>query len=283
MGRSRYQWTERKIQLWVKQGRGQGAGSDYLPWLRVSDVPSRGFSHRIWGERTGRIHHLLSHLEYQVYLWSLLLEGVSDIREAYPLNRDDTRRIAKAQGSVHPSYPGTRIDTVMTTDLLLTRIMDTVHYVALAVKPSSELANPRVIEKLAIERTYWLERRVPFYVMTEQELPKVILRNFERIRFALNLDLHPDFSVTQARHLQRELLRLIPQREDVTYEAFCTEFDARLQLAAGDTHYLLTNLMGNGVLTFNMQREWDVRLRIGELRVRPIALDNLYHDDQQPA
>ncbi|WP_051092309.1 TnsA endonuclease N-terminal domain-containing protein [Aromatoleum toluclasticum] len=279
MGRSRYQWSERKIQRWVKQGRGQGAGSHYLPWLRVSDVPSRGFSHRVWGEITGRIHHLLSYLEYQVYLWCLLFDGIIDIREAYPLNREDTRRIAKALGCVHPRYPQTSINTVMTTDLLLTRIVaGIVEYVALSVKPSSELANHRVVEKLLIERNYWLERGVHFYVMTERELPKVVLRNFDRIRFALNLSLHPDFSPEQARSLQRVLLDLFPQRKTVTYAEFCTEFDARLGLTSGDTHYLLTNLMGNGVVTFDMQREWDVGYQIRELHVCPNALDKLAQD-----
>lgn len=278
MGRSRYQWSERKIQRWVKQGRGQGAGRDYLPWLRVSDVPSSGFSHRLWGELTGRVHHLLSYLEYQVYLWCLLFKGLTDIREAYPLNREDTRRIAKALGCAHPRYPGTHIDTVMTTDLLLTRIVGTVRYIALSVKPSCELANPRVIEKLSIERTYWLERGVLFYVMTEREIPKVLLRNFERIRFALNLNRHPDFSVAEARRLQHTLLGFFPQRQTETYESFCTEFDARLELATGDTHYLLTNLMGNGVLTFDMHREWDVELQIGQFGVCPAALGKLAHD-----
>ena len=58
MGRSRYKWTEAKIWQWVREGRGQGAGANYKPWLRVSDVPSKGFSHRIWGELTHRVHHL---------------------------------------------------------------------------------------------------------------------------------------------------------------------------------------------------------------------------------
>ncbi len=280
MGRSRYKWTETKIRKWVKQGRGQGSGAHYLPWLRVSDVPSKGFSHRIWGELTHRVHHLLSYLEYQVYLWCLLMGRLCDIREAYPLNREDTRRIAKQLGIAHPRYPGTRIDIVMTTDLLLTRPGDPAVYIALAVKPAALLADSRVMEKLAIERVYWLERGVTFFVVTEKELPQVILENFERIRFAMNLSLHPDFSVAQARDLQRQLLRYLPLRRDVTYERFCTEFDGRLHLQTGDTHYLLTNLMGYGVLTVDMNRAWDVRHLMGDIQICQDGLDKLSHDEE---
>ena len=280
MGRSRYKWTESKIWKFVKEGRGQGAGADYLPWLRVSDVPSKGFSHRIWGELTHRVHHLLSYLEYLVYLWCLLQGGLCDIREAYPLNREDTRRIAKKLGLAHPRYPGTRIDIVMTTDLLLTRPGDPVVYIALAVKPAAQLDDPRVMEKLAIERAYWLERGVTFFVVTEKELPQVVLHNFERIRFALNLTMHPNFTVAQAREIQSELLRFFPHRRDVTYEDFCTESDGRLHLETGDTHYLMTNLMGHGVLAFDMRRAWDVQYRMGELRICQGALDKLSQDER---
>jgi len=280
MGRSRYKWTESKIRKFVKEGRGQGAGADYQGWLRVSDVPSKGFSHRIWGELNHRILHLLSYLEYQVYLWCLLQGGLCDIREAYPLNREDTRRIAKQLGIAHPRYPGTRIDIVMTTDLLLTRPSHPAVYIALAVKPAAQLGDPRVMEKLAIERAYWLERGVTFFVVTEKELPLVVLHNFERIRFALNLTMHPNFTVARARELQSELLGFLSSWRDATYEDFCTEFDSRLHLETGDTHYLMTNLMGHGVLTFDMRRTWDVQYRIRELRICQGALDKLSQDER---
>lgn len=276
MAASTYAWTERKIQKWVKQGRGQGAGADYLGWLRVRDVPSSGFSHRVWCEVTRRVHHYLSYLEYQVHLWSLFQGGVIDIREAYPLERAETRSVAAKLGIAHPRYPGTAIDTVMTTDLLLNKLVDgAVSYVALAVKPSSELAKPRVVEKLLIERTYWRGRGVAFYVVTERQISQIVIRNYERIRFALNLTMYPGFSVSEARSLQAELLHHMLQRNDATYEAFCTEFDKRLGLETGDTHYLLTNLMGHGVIVYDMRKPWDVRCRIGDLLINPAGFESI--------
>lgn len=276
MAASTYAWTERKIQKWVKQGRGQGAGADYKGWLRVQDVPSSGFSHRVWCELTRRIHHYLSYLEYQAHVWSLFQRGVIDIREAYPLERAETRSVAAKLGIAHPRYPRTAIDTVMTTDLLLTKLVDgALSYVALAVKPSSELAKPRVVEKLSIERTYWHDRGVASYVFTERQMPQVLIRNYERIRFALNLTMHPGFSVSGARSLQAELLRHMAQRNDATYEAFCTEFDKRLGLETGDAHYLLSNLMGHGVIAYDMRKPWDVRCRLGDLLINPSGFESI--------
>ena len=38
---------ELKIQKWIKEGRGQGFGNNYKPWLTIRDVSSEGRSHRV--------------------------------------------------------------------------------------------------------------------------------------------------------------------------------------------------------------------------------------------
>ncbi|TRD21489.1 transposase [Palleronia caenipelagi] len=53
---SRYRFDEAKIARFRKEGRGEGFGAYYTPWLMVRDVPSRGRSHRISGVVTGRVH-----------------------------------------------------------------------------------------------------------------------------------------------------------------------------------------------------------------------------------
>jgi hypothetical protein len=69
----------------IKEGRGQGTGAEYTPWLYVQDVPSNGLAHRIKGWKTKREHHFFSTLErdyFYVLEWSPF---VIDIREQYPL------------------------------------------------------------------------------------------------------------------------------------------------------------------------------------------------------
>ena len=41
---------ELKIQKWIKEGRGQGFGNSYKPWLTIRDVSSEGRS------QIGRAH-----------------------------------------------------------------------------------------------------------------------------------------------------------------------------------------------------------------------------------
>ena len=73
MARKNYFLSEKLIEQRIKDGRGQGYGEKYQPWLRVQDVPSDGRSHRIFSHKTKRIHHLLSDLELATFLlfdWS---------------------------------------------------------------------------------------------------------------------------------------------------------------------------------------------------------------------
>ena len=109
MPRSKYGFDEAKIARFLKEGRGAGRGPSYKPWLTIQDVPSHGRSHRFVGRVTGRLHHLLSDLEYRtllIYDWSRI---VTDIREQFPLDRDDTRRHAGAA----PRRPAPGVDRRM--------------------------------------------------------------------------------------------------------------------------------------------------------------------------
>ena len=145
--RSRYGFVEAKIPRFLKERRGVGAGADNLPWLSVQDVPSQGRSHRFEGRITGRIHHLLSDLEFRallIYDWS---HAVSDIREQFPLDRDDTSRIAAAMGVAHPADPKSKVDLVIDFAGL-----EGPATVARAVKPSSELEKAHTLEQREIER-----------------------------------------------------------------------------------------------------------------------------------
>ncbi|WP_222705775.1 hypothetical protein [Salidesulfovibrio onnuriiensis] len=55
--------TEVTFQQWIKEGRGSGKGRDCKPWLTVRDVASQGRSHRVFGFKSQRTHHLFFDLE----------------------------------------------------------------------------------------------------------------------------------------------------------------------------------------------------------------------------
>ena len=57
MAKSQQSLLEHQIARRIKDGRGQGFGKQYRPWLYVQDVPSEGRSHRIYSHKTGVTVH----------------------------------------------------------------------------------------------------------------------------------------------------------------------------------------------------------------------------------
>jgi hypothetical protein len=177
MARSRYDLSETRIAKFQKEGRGKGAGRNYKPWLTISDVSSSGRVHRVFWSVTGREHHLLSDNEFYAFLihWRA---GADDICEQFPLDRRETMEIAARLGIRHPIDPISRAVWVITTDLVVTH--GTPRGPALsayAVKETKDLGNPRVLEKLEIERCYWSRRNIPWSLMTSDDLKTNFTRN----------------------------------------------------------------------------------------------------------
>jgi len=190
MAKRRRKTTEATIENRIKQKRGQGRGSDYIPWLLIQDVPSSGLVQRIKGAKTGRIHHLMSQLEaWYFYLleWSL---KVIDIREQYPLlPQSETLDLAGRCGVRHPADPRTRHPVVMTTDFVVTlRATPRPIEVARTIKPAAMLDKKRVQEKLEIERRFWQRRGIDWRIVTERELPIDLARNVELLHRYINID-----------------------------------------------------------------------------------------------
>jgi hypothetical protein len=178
--RSKYLWTEFRIRKFRKEGRGTGVGRLYKPWLTVPDIPSRGRSHRFFWEKTGRKHHLLSDLEYYAFLQQAWDDSVEDIREQYPLPRDETIEIAHQLKLRHPRNRLTNTLTVLTTDLLITRRNGgRIVLSAIAVKSSSDAALKRTQQRLNIEREYWERQGIAWQVLTTPQLKSELSRNLD--------------------------------------------------------------------------------------------------------
>jgi hypothetical protein len=158
-------------------GFGQGDGKTYRPWLTASDVPSIGVTTVFKGRKTNREHTAFSNLERATIMVAQWSDHVLDIREQFPLwPLDETLAIAETLGVEHPSTrDGSRV--VMTTDVLLTVEGGPSTFEPITVKPSSELGNKRVLEKLEIERVYWSNRDSTMRIVTEKELPESLVSN----------------------------------------------------------------------------------------------------------
>ncbi|EPH2679678.1 TnsA endonuclease N-terminal domain-containing protein [Enterobacter cloacae] len=148
MAKANSSFSEVQIARRIKEGRGQGHGKDYIPWLTVQEVPSSGRSHRIYSHKTGRVHHLLSDLELAVFLSLEWESSVLDIREQFPLLPSDTRQIAIDSGIKHPVIRG--VDQVMSTDFLVDCKDGPFEQFAIQVKPAAALQDERTLEKLEL-------------------------------------------------------------------------------------------------------------------------------------
>lgn len=191
MGKKRRKWSEKQYQKYLKEGRGQGTGADYVPWIKIHDFPSNGVCSRVLGRTTGRIHHLLSRNETAYFYLLDCSTKVSDIQEQFPLRLPDTLDIARSLGIRHPWDYSSNFPIVMTTDFLITTSEG---LMARTVKETEMLSDTRVLEKFAIEHAYWSRHAVDWKIVTEKQIDFEKSRNLQWLYYGQSLDeLVPDF------------------------------------------------------------------------------------------
>ncbi len=179
MAKRKRSLTENKIERLIKEGRGQGIGEEYKPWILVQDVPSLGRATRLKGIKTNRQHEFLSDMERDYFYILEYSNNVVDIREQFPLlPLEETILIAKELGIKHPTDPKTNEPIVMTTDFLVT-INKNGKYIDVArtIKPQDDLINKRTLDKFEIERRYWKKQEFNWGIVTENEIDKVLTQN----------------------------------------------------------------------------------------------------------
>jgi len=184
---SRYirNWNERIYRRYLREGRGQGAGTDYKPWLTVRDFPSLGVVSRVKGLKTGRVYHLMSTNETNLFYLLDWSDDVFDIREQYPLiDLKKAIGIAETAQIRYPYDPKSGFPYVMTSDFYVETEKG---IIIIAVKPASELENPRVREKLEIERRYWTSQNIRWEIVTECEINHTKSRKIEWLSQAADL------------------------------------------------------------------------------------------------
>lgn len=269
MARRRYSFDEDRIALFHKEGRGTGRGGDYKPWLTVQDVPSSGRVHRVRGLKTGRQHHLLSDIEWRHFLLFDWADDTEDIREQFPLDRVVTQRIAEEIGVRHPIDPTTKVPLVMTTDLVVD-VIDGGRLVTLAraVKPAAELSKPRILEKLEIERRYWLSQDVEWGVLTERDIPMASVSAILWVHQYGHLDNlsqpYPGYFEEKSQLILREL-DFQPSRQSL--RQFCRDMDERLDLELGTVLFLTRHLLAIKSLRCDMSEPLNDTVSLDRFKV----------------
>lgn len=252
--RWRPRWDSTQIRKRIAEGRGQGTGTSYVPWLSVHDFPSKGRVHRIKGWKHGRVHHLFSDLEANLFYTFEWSTTIIEIREQYPLlPLKETLAIAEQLKVKHPADPRTGHPLVMTTDFFLTikRKLET-RYEALAAKYSSDLISQRTREKLEIERMYWYRRNVDWSVGTEKQLHLILIDNIKWVHPYRHLnDLYP---LSNARvNLIASSLTQTAQDNNLPLRDITRLCDGNLSLRRGTSMAVVRHLLANGTWQVDMR------------------------------
>ncbi len=77
----------KRIEKYIREGRGHGEGGDYKPWLTIQNLSSNGNETRPKGWKTKRQHEFLSNLERDYFFILEWADNIIDIREQFPLDR----------------------------------------------------------------------------------------------------------------------------------------------------------------------------------------------------
>lgn len=232
---SHYAITPIKIFRWRAEGRGTGEGPDYKPWLTVHDVPSAGLRTRAWSAKTSRTHHLLSRLEYFFFLILEHDAEVTDIREQFPLDLGETRRIAQRLGHAHPWDRKTGCLVPMSTDFVYVKVVrGRPCRFARNIKYRRDLAKPRTQEKISIELEYWnADPEVDYGIVTERQIPPELIWNLGWWHDALR----PDYlaGIEELVPMVEAFLRPRVEAEDTPLADLTDQADMHFELEPGSS------------------------------------------------
>lgn len=253
MGRCKRDWTINKFEHYIKEGRGQGQGESYKPWLTIQDFPSQGRSARCPGWKTNRIHHFLSDHERRLFYLFEWSDTVTDIREQFPLlDLDKAMSIATDMGIKYPTDPTSGTPYVLTTDFMLTvnQLGKSVQ-VARTVKPAFDLEKKSVAEKLELERRYYASQNIDWGIVTEKEIPRLLAENVEWVHAAYRLEATAQMDVFELRSLFNILKRRLALSHG-TINQVTTALDREMNIEPGTSLYLFKHLLARKEIKMDM-------------------------------
>lgn len=238
---------------------GQPELQDYKPGVTVRDPKSpNSRTKRIKGYKTGRVHHLLSDFESKYFYILEWADNVSDIREQFTLNFDETTSIAKSLGVSHSKFDGQLV--TMTTDFVIS--INSKYVIARTLKFSNELEDERILEKFCIEQEYWRSKGVDWGIVTEKEIDELFVRNIRHfIRHRKNID-----SLGVSKAIVRQIIAEI-SAGNCSLKSVLYESDIVHDLEKGTSLAIFNDLVGNKVLGVNMWKKPSVNMPCSEIEV----------------
>lgn len=246
----------------LKDGRGQGLGVDYKPWVTIQDVSSLGRSTRLRGNKVPRQFEFLSDLERNYFYLLEYSDLVVGIREQFPLLPiEETIVIADELGIKHPTNPKTGELVEMTTDFLITVNKDQQYqHLARTLKYKDDLMNERVLEKFEIERVYWERQDVDWGIVTELEIPKDMAHNIAFVHGYSDLSVIEGFEEVTAYEIDEMSIYFIKKllTEDKTVKQIAKEFERDFGVIVGCGLSLFKHLIITKAIDLDLLDKLDV-------------------------
>jgi hypothetical protein len=194
-------FSMRKLAAAIHQGRGNGSGDAYRPWIEVTRKTSSPCSNLsvVPVPHLTRLTHYLSRgeREFALFLWWL---GALDVREQYPLwpwqhlqpitqlrtaseprFHPGMRTVAEEAGIPLSNYPGLGVPWILSIDLLVTVPVadDQRTLVGISCKPKAilESGSPsdRELERLELDRRYCRHADIPYRLAHPEQLSRDLL------------------------------------------------------------------------------------------------------------
>lgn len=257
MSKRNTNWNEDKLNRWIKEGRGQGEGKDYKPWITVTDFPSQGRCARVKGIKTGRIHHFLSDIQREYFYLLEFDEAniISDIREFYPLlDFDDVVQDTQDLKTHYFKNKNTGFPYVLTTTFLITIKSPNggIEYIARSVKAASELERKTTLEKLEMERRYWEVKSIDWSIITEKDINSVKVKNIEWVLSSIHVISDMGLSEQEIIELGAVLQLRLYSNKDSSIRSIVTGFEVDYALGEGLGLFLFRYLVAIKAVKLNM-------------------------------
>ncbi|WP_270567733.1 TnsA endonuclease C-terminal domain-containing protein [Clostridium beijerinckii] len=223
--------------------------------LKVTTFSSKGRATRIYGYKTKKIHHLQSDNQLRVFLlleWNDIVKNIEENVELKDLeividNVEDLRLDKFSDKETGQLYQ-------LHTNFLVTTKRDNVEeQVAISVKALSEIERRTVIEKIEIERRFWKNKSIPFYVVTEKEINKQLVDNIKWVRETLI-----DKSIENKRELAEHLYYFLQENKQEKLNIALDEFDANVGAKKGTALFIFRYLIGVKEISVNMGKSIDL-------------------------
>lgn len=260
----------------IKEGRGMGSGDEYIPWIKIQDVPSLGRSSRFKGIKTGRQHDVLSDMERNYLYFLEYSDNVIDVKEQYPLlPLEETLSIAKELGIEHPRNPKTGDYIVMTTDFFISlqqhgKLID----VARTIKSKDDLLERRIIEKFEVERIYWERKDVSWSMITEADMDKTIAENIIFFYSYYNIEMIDSFTNIESAEITDLILEYIRRIIDSTQtiRTISSLFDKDMSLPKGTGISIFKHLLARKIIKIDIAKPINIDKRI-DFRISKDAIN----------